>query len=384
MKVVVTMAALDPQHGGPAQTVPALCRALARSGTSVELITIGEHGQSSPAVDVDGFTSILIPTQADRYHPRSWRGTFKNSVTRALTARMGAVLYDVGLWLPSNHFAAQIAERTKTPFVSSPRGMLSRQALQVSKWKKRLAWVFYQKSDLRSACVLHATSQQEAEDLCRSNLSQPIAIIPNGVDLLSSTARLSTTKREHRTLLFLSRLHPMKGLNDLVRAWASVRPPNWRVVIAGPDEKEHRAEVEALSESLNVRSSFEFVGPVDEEAKWDLFANADLFVLPSYSESFGLVIAEAMAAALPVITTRATPWREVETNNCGWWIDNGAEPLAHALTAATRCSAGELAGMGRRGRALVEKNYSWETAAQKMLAMFEWIIGEGEQPAWLI
>jgi glycosyltransferase involved in cell wall biosynthesis len=384
MKVVVTMAALDPQYGGPARTVPALCRALARSGASVELITIGEHGQSSPAVDVDGFTATLIPTQADRYHPRSWREAFKNSVTRALTARRDAVLYDVGLWLPSNHFAAQIAARMKTPFVSSPRGMLSRQALQVSKWKKRLAWMLYQKSDLRSARVLHATSQEEAEDLHQSNLSRPIAMIPHGVDVPSSTAHLSATKRERHTLLFLSRLHPMKGLKDLVQAWSRLRPQNWRVVVAGPDEKEYRAEVEALSESLNVRSSFEFVGPVDEEAKWDLFANADLFVLPSYSESFGLVIAEAMAAALPVITTRATPWREVETNNCGWWIDNGAEPLAHALTAATRCSAGELAGMGRRGRALVEKNYSWETAAQKMLAMFEWIIGEGEQPAWLI
>src|SRR3981081_2881692 len=148
MKVVVTVAAPDPQHGGPARTVPALCRALARSGASVELITIGEHGQSSPAADVDGFTATLIPTQADPYHPRPWRDAFKNSVAGALRERREAVLYDVGLWLPSNHFAASVARQTRTPFVSSPRGMLSRQALQVSKWKKRRAGSLSQKAAL--------------------------------------------------------------------------------------------------------------------------------------------------------------------------------------------------------------------------------------------
>src|SRR6266536_1290084 len=222
MKVVVTIATLDLQHGGPARTVPALCRALVRHGADVEMITIAGCGRGTASLETAGFNATVIETRATRYQPRSWAAQFKDALLNALHETRDVVLYDVGLRLPSNHFAAQIAARKKTPVVISPRGMLSAQALQFAKSKKRLAWIAYQKSDLKRARVLHATSEIEAKDFRQRRLTQPIAIVPNGVEVPVELSLRSTSHESPRTLLFLSRLHPMKGLKDLVRAWAQV------------------------------------------------------------------------------------------------------------------------------------------------------------------
>src|SRR6266404_4915264 len=383
MKVVVTIATLNPQHGGPARTVPALCQALVRHGAEVEMVTIAERGRGAASLETAGFNATVIETGATRYQPRSWAAQFKDALSNALRGKKDVVLCDVGLWLPSNHFAAQVAAQTQTPFVISPRGMLSGQALQFAKLKKRLAWIAYQKSDMKRAQVLHATSENEAKDFRQRGLTQPIAIVPNGVEVPVQLLLRPTSHESSRTLLFLSRLHQMKGLKDLVRAWAQVRPPHWRVVLAGPDEDGHRSEVESLIASLNLQSDFEFAGRADDETKWKLLSNADLFVLPSYSESFGLAIAEALAAEVPVITTRATPWSELESNQCGWWIETGVAALANSLAEATNKTAAELREMGERGRKLVLEKYSWDIVAERMLSIFEWLIERREQPAWL-
>ena len=183
MKVVVTIATIDPEHGGPARTVPALCRALCQQGVEIELVAIAERGRSAQSFDMLGFPTTIIETAANRYQPRSWATDFKRSVANAFQARKDVVLYDVGLWLPSNHFAAQVAAEMKVPLMISPRGMLSSTAMRIRKWKKRVAWVAYQKSDLKHARVLHGTSEKEADDFRAHGFSQPIAIIPNGVDM---------------------------------------------------------------------------------------------------------------------------------------------------------------------------------------------------------
>jgi glycosyltransferase involved in cell wall biosynthesis len=208
--------------------------------------------------------------------------------------------------------------------------------------------------------------------------------VPNGVDIPTNLEQRIIDNREQRTLLFLSRLHPIKGLKDLVIAWARVRPQGWRAVIAGPNENGHQQDIEEVAESLGVRADFNFVGAVDDGEKWRLLAEADLFALPSYSESFGLVIAEALAAGLPVITTRATPWEELESNHCGWWTNTGADAITAALSSATVCSREKLQHMGERGRELVRRNYSWESVAKNLATVFEWLISHREQPAWLV
>jgi glycosyltransferase involved in cell wall biosynthesis len=384
MKVIATIAALHSRTGGPARTVPALCQAIAAAGADVELITISE-GEAADLRDLANkqFKFTQVVTRTSRYSPRTWHRQFKGALARA-AEKQDPILYDVGLWLPQNHFVAKFARAGGLPLIISPRGMLSRAALEVSQWKKRLAWMAYQRADLKSAAVLHVTSEAEAEDCRERGLTQPIAVVPNGIDLPLDLSRSTNSNEQMRSMLFLSRLHPIKGLKDLVEAWARVRPAGWRIIIAGPDENGHQREIETKVKTLGLSEQFDFVGPVGDKEKWELYAAADLFVLPSYSESFGQAIGEALAAGVPVITTRATPWQRIESDRCGWWTETGVESLTKALKTATQLGVSELSEMGQRGREMVLNNYSWQTAAERMLSVMQWLIGKADKPPCLL
>lgn len=125
-------------------------------------------------------------------------------------------------------------------------------------------------------------------------------------------------------------------------------------------------------------------GPLWGEAKTAAYAGADLFVLPTYSENFGIVIAEALAAGLPVITTTAAPWHELPTESCGWWIEPGSAPLQEALRLALATPRDELAAMGGRGRALMVRRYTWPAVAGAVAAVYRWLLGVAGPPAHLL
>lgn len=130
--------------------------------------------------------------------------------------------------------------------------------------------------------------------------------------------------------------------------------------------------------------TFKFIGSVADKDKWKLYRRADLFVLPTHSENFGIVVAEALASGLPVITTKGAPWAELEKHQCGWWVDIGVEPLAKALNQAINLSPEERQTMGQCGRQLIEQNYSWDKIGKEMLAVYEWILGGDNQPDCVI
>jgi glycosyltransferase involved in cell wall biosynthesis len=177
-----------------------------------------------------------------------------------------------------------------------------------------------------------------------------------------------------RRVLFLSRIHPKKGLADLVLAWGQVRQPGWQVVIAGPDEGGYEAVIRGLIKRHGLEADFDFPGVVAGERKERLFAEADIFILPTYSENFGIAVAEALARAVPVITTTGAPWQELETCECGWWVAPGVNGVAVALAQAMRASADTLAEMGARGRSLVEAKYAWARIGKEALRASEWAL----------
>jgi glycosyltransferase involved in cell wall biosynthesis len=293
------------------------------------------------------------------------------------------ILHDTGLWLSTNHAAAKVAAQLKLPRIISPRGMLSSWALRHKGGKKKLAWFLYQRRDLQDAQMLHATSSAEAEEFRAVGLGQPIAVVPNGVELPPPGQRPPRARGE-RTLLFLSRLHPKKGLLDMVKAWAAVKPSGWRAVIAGGDDGGHRAQVESLVRSLGLEKNFEFAGAVSDGAKWDYYRRADVFILPSHSENFGIVIAEALACGVPVIATRGTPWEELVTHRCGWWCGRGAENLAGALREAFASPDETRREMGLRGRTLVETRYAWPGIAARMVEVYRWMLERGQKPGCVL
>jgi len=279
-----------------------------------------------------------------------------------------------GMWSPYLAVAALVARMKRIPLVISPHGCLEPWALSYKKNKKNLALKTYQGAVLHSASMFIATANQELESIRSLGYRQPIAVIPNGVDVGLPAKRDS--KVGLKTILFLSRVHPIKGLLDLVEAWALARQPGWKIVIAGGDEGGYRAIVEALIQAKGLQSDFEFTGFVDGARKQACFDDATLFVLPTYSENFGIAVAEAMANELPVITTTGAPWRDLVEHRCGWWVAPGVQGVTGALIEAMACSPEDLRAMGHRGRQLVIDKYSWSQIGTTGLEVSDWLLNQ--------
>lgn len=295
-----------------------------------------------------------------------------------------AVVHQHGLWAPLPVGACRFARRSGLPLLVSPHGMLEPWALGHHAWRKRLAWQAYQRRNLAAAAALHATSEAEAGHFRALGLGRPVAVIPLGLEPVPAApldpAGMAAAK-DRRQLLFLSRLHPKKGLDRLLPAWAGAGAPDWELVIAGMDEGGHRAAMEALAARLGLAGRVRFVGPLHGAAKDTAFRRADAFILPSHSENFGLVVGEALQHGLPVITTTGTPWRRLGEEGCGWTVAPEVDALAGAIGALLALSDGEREAMGRRGRAWMDRDYQWAALGPRYLALYRWLAGRGPEPA---
>lgn len=362
-RVVHTVHSIEADKGGPSRTVPRLCRELAADGRwQPSLVTTRQPPTDQAGLDVQGPLS----------------GSFQRAIAARLSASADGprLLHDHGVWLRSNATAAVQAWHSCVPLVISPRGMLEPWALGHRAWKKRLALALYQLPLLRTASGLHATSEEEAVNLRALGLRQPIAVIANGVDVPVLPARRPTPQR---TALFLSRLNVKKGLLPLLEAWAKVQPAGWRLQIVGPDEGGYATIVEAAIDKLGLREQVQVLPEADDQAKWALYRDAELFVLPSFSENFGVVVAEALAAGLPVITTTGMPWAGTVSRQCGWRIEPTVAALQPVLQRATTMPPAALAEMGARGREWMAASYSWSAIGVAMATFYDWLV-DGAPP----
>ena len=377
LTVLHTISSLGVKTGGTAQAVGGLCSALSRAGTRVEIVTLDVPGYgpriSTPDVAVSEFPSRIV-TPLRIVYARKYRSALEERCEELRPA----LLHSHGLWGLTAHDSACVARRRKLPLVITPHGMLSSWSLNNRRWRKRIALALYQARDLRSAKLLHATSASEAADIRAAGFHNPIAVIPNGIELPDIVA--PKPANSPKIALFLSRIHPVKGILDLVKAWSNLRIKDWRLIVAGPDENNYRRVVEDAVREAGLSGEIAIMPAVDAAGKWKLFRAADLFVLPSYTENFGLVIAEALAAETPVITTTATPWKQLQTESCGWWVGTGTAALQGALNEAFDASDAQRNEMGRRGRKLIEREFTWALIAGKMRAAYDWVLHGGERP----
>jgi len=379
--VLHTVASTQADHGGPSRSVPLLCEALSERGASVRLVTTVPDGEASGEVLLpENGVHTRTVTEAGRLRqllrsPVAFYRTLRTEVSQAPPD----LIHDHGLWLPSNAAAALVSRCQGIPLVISTRGMLTDWAVRHNRWKKRLAWVGYQKCVLGQADLFHVTSQEEVDALRDLGFEQPAAVIPNGVPLPDASS-FSGSSGEGRRALFLSRVHPKKGLPMLLDAWATVRPEGWTLEIVGPSEEGHRAELEAQARRLGLEDAIQFSGPVADDEKWNVYRRADLFVLPTHSENFGIVVAEALAAGVPALTTTGAPWQDLERRDCGWWVEPTEKALKTALREAVGASDETRRAMGQRGRRLASEQYSWSGVAANMTAAYQWLIGDGPRP----
>ena len=309
---------------------------------------------------------------------------FRKLLKNVISEHRPSLIHHHGIWHPASHCSAKLAQQFKVPLLLHTRGMLEPWALDYRASKKQLAMWLYQRSDLEAVRLFFATAHAEMESLRRLGLKQPIAIIPNGVDLPALSQKETsdeqvTPQGSPRNAVFMSRIHPKKGVLNLVEAWAHIRPKNWRLLVAGPDEGAHLAVVTRRVRELGIEDAVEFLGEVEGEIKSELLKSADLFILPSFSENFGVVVAEALAYGVPVITTRGTPWEGLLHHGCGWWIDPTLSALTKAMKEALDMDPDRLRSMGENGRAYAAE-FNWEQIIEQTATVYRWILGSGPRP----
>jgi glycosyltransferase involved in cell wall biosynthesis len=374
-RVLITTTAVSRLAGGLFESVRYLAQNLENLGTRVDVLSFSDDYSTQDVVA----WSPIEPKLFSPILPKLMRYSAQFAATMANST--AEVLHTHGIWqYPS--YAARNWKRLGRAHVMSPRGMLEPWALQYRAWKKLPVWWLRERKNLLSATAVHTTSRQEAQHVRRLGFDGPIAVIPNGVTLPSLDS-LPQRRGEERTVLFLSRIHPKKGLTNLIHAWREARPPGWKLVVCGIDEGGYINEVLKLVRRFKLEASFTYVPGAYGSEKDRLFASADLFILPSFSENFGIVVAEALSWGMPVITTKGTPWAELETCKCGWWIEPGAKSLTASICEATSLTDAQRGAMGVRGRALVEENYTWARAATDMKRFYDWILAGGPTPEFV-
>ena len=388
MRILHIICSIARHTGGPARSSQGLVAALQDAGIETALMSCiaGESPWHS------GIKHFFVTEEKNTYS-----GLLK-AIEKVVTSFNPDLIHIHTIWTLSSHVAAVVARKMGIPYVISPRGMLEPWSLNVKKWKKRFALWLYQRHDLRKAVALHATAESEGEQFWRLGFKQPIIVLPNAVDFPDSMPPRVQRAADKRTVLFLSRIHPKKGLIELVEAWAKLKGTfqkqgseshgthltrelsRWHFEYAGPDCEGHLAVVQRRILELRIEADFTYLGDMDDSQKWDAFSSADIFILPTYSENFGIVVVEALAAGLPVITTKGAPWAELITEQCGWWVDIAVDSIAQALSEAMLLTDEQRRVMGGNGRRLVEKKYIWPAIAEQMKIACEWVLKNGKRP----
>lgn len=274
-------------------------------------------------------------------------------------------------WMPQCAFVQKWAQDLGYKVVLTPHGMLEPWIIQRNYWWKKLpALWLYQKKAVQRADYLHATATSEKENLLKLGYNPRIAVIANGIEVEKIAMKESWER--NREILFLSRIHVKKGIELLLEAVAQLKEElkDYQVLIAGEGDETYIKTLKAKAQALNISEQIQLIGGVYGAGKWERFQKADLFVLPSYSENFGIVVAEALACGTPVLTTKGTPWQELETQECGWWIELSVSELVKALKAFIDTPEGTLETMGRNGRKLVESKYSINHIAVSMSNLY--------------
>lgn len=369
MKIIQVVPSIEAEASGPSYSVPSLCAGLAHAGGEVSLYCVGKKPLRDFCFRVVECAGKSFP------HPQLGRSPeMLESLRReCMTAD---VIHNNSLWMLPNIYPAVAKRGTRCKLVTQPRGTLSAWALRRSSWKKRLIGVCGQYAAMRRTDLWVATSQEEYNDIRRLGYRQPIVILPNGVDVPASVR----PKDERRRLVFLSRIHPTKGVDVLLRAWRNVQDEfgAWDLWIAGP-KNGYAQQMEALGERLGCRRC-QFVGEFNGLAKQDLYGGSECLVLPTHSENFGMVVAEALANGTAVICSKGAPWAGLNDYGCGAWIDIGVEPLIAAFRKFLAKPRQEFIEMGIRGREWMRREFSWDKIGSQMLLSYEWLLGRGDKP----
>ncbi len=373
MKVLFYISSISLKGGGPSRSVPMMAKGLSEVGIRVTLMTIYSDDMNTHSLDG---TSVKLYVLKDGFQQ-------KEIESYIISERFDIVQLQ-SLWSLDYHKMALICREHHIPYLITPRGMLEPWSLSQKKWKKRLAMLFYQKEDLNQASCIYTTADMEARNVRNLGIKAPCSVIPNGIETDSYPCRTNPgiVKKQ---ILFLSRIHVKKGIELLIDAWKNLHSEfqDWRIKIVGNGEENYIASLKSKISELGLQDCIEILPPVFGQAKVELYQNSAFFVLPSYSENFGMVIAEAMSCGVPIITSEFTPWPFLNKENAGWSIKLNSGILESTLKEALSLSPETRYGMGQNAARLVREKYDYHNVAMQTMQLYDWLLNSGEKPEFV-
>jgi glycosyltransferase involved in cell wall biosynthesis len=392
IKILNIIENLDDTYGGPAKSVPYMCKYLSEENLDTDILSIKLHKKEENVIvkkyNLNWKTFDYIFSKKFRYSLG-----LKSYITDLAKNEKKLILHNHNLWNYISYISYRISKKHKTHLVTSIRGSLYQWSLNQSIYKKKLAWIIFQKKALENASCIHVTEINELKAVRELGIKTPIALIPNGINL-NEFSKLKSSKNAKESLnletkkkyiLFMSRLHPKKGLEYLVNSWIDLANnyKEWILLIVGPEyDKEYVNNIKTKIHQSGIQNRVIFKGMLEGQNRLDAFASSNLFVLPSHSENFGISIAEAMASKIPVITTHGTPWSEINDYKSGWWVELTKKNIHDALNSALKIDQKELDLKGLKGYKLIQK-YEWKYQANKMKDLYEYLINNGSKPDFI-
>lgn len=378
MKVGMVTASVSRKGGGIQEVVRRSAIELYRRGSDVSVFGLSDEHANE---DREAWKPVVVNIFQQRgYKPFG----YAPDLLPALRSAAPDVLHNHGLWMYPSVASATWSKLTQRPYIISVHGMLDPWAVTHSYWKKKLASMAYEHRHLTHAACLHALCSAEADAIRGYGLSNPLCVIPFGIDLPVLPFEAST--RHEKVLLFLGRLHPKKGLVNLLMAWQRLqhdRVPEiegWELWIAGWDQGHHERELRRYAAEHSLESSVRFLGPQFGRDKDKLLRSVGAFVLPSFSEGLPVSVLEAWAYALPVVMTKECNLPQGFSSGAAICIDPTATEIMRGLLDVMALSPERRTTMGVRGRRLVEQQFSWASYAEQMSSVYAWMSGAGPGP----
>jgi glycosyltransferase involved in cell wall biosynthesis len=366
---------LDPvRDGGMVPSILGMTGALSRLGGEVTIVTPTPSRLGSTLV---AETLTLKGPEAD----------LETAVGSAEVVHMH------GLWQGHTRRGAKVARAARIPYLIAAHGMAEPWALRHKGWKKSLYLALVETKNLRRAACLHALSRPEIGHLRELAPWTPICFVPNGVDLdfLSELPARSILEQDYPelkgkfVLLFFGRVHVKKGLDLLAEALGRLGPdfPDLHVLVAGKDDGAWSPFADRI-EALGLAGRVTYVGHVGGDRARQVWAAADAFILPSYSEGFSMAILEALACSLPCVITTACHFPELAAAEGAIVIHPEASAVTQGLHDLLERSPAERHQLGENGRRLVEQHYTWDQQAYKLASVYQWLSGGGAPPDCVI
>ena len=365
------------QLSGHSYSVPALCESLSKN-MNIQFHTTGKSNFifnpsfKTHEYKVDPFLSSILSSQ-----------DFKSGLKK--TINNGDIIHSHQLWRMPNIYPLLIKKSKDIKIIISPRGTLSKDALNISKYKKYIFKKIFQQNKMLLNCdVFHATSIKEKNEIRLLGYKQPIAIIPNGVNI-PSKKKINFKSKNNTKFLYLGRIHPIKGIDLLIETWADIelKNRNCSLEICGYyEDVQYYNHLKDAIKKLGLKNIF-FSNKVSGLEKEKKYLENDVFILPSKSENFGLVIAEAMSYGLPVITSNQTPWSIIKKNNYGWVTSLNKKEISSAISSAINLTPESLKKMGGAGRVHIKDNFSWDVLSKSYIAFYEWLRNGGSNPLFI-